>query len=82
MTQEEEQRAKQMHDRMLNQYGTGKLADLGIFKKLVLSLSADDISNLVSNKIFFNPIFSPASCNKINLGLEQGSNIITIRYFS
>ena len=78
MTEEEKQKAEQMTNRMLNQVGISHLANLGIYKKLILSLSVSDFATLETNKIYFNPIFSPASQNKLNLDLEKGSNIITI----
>lgn len=78
MTEEEMQKAEQMANRMLSQVGISQLANLGIYKKLILSLSLSDFATLETNKIYFNPIFSPASQNKLNLDLEKGSNIITI----
>ncbi len=78
MTKEEIQKAEQMANRMLNEYGMSQLASFGIYKKLILSLSINDITTLVDNRIYFNPIFSPASQNKLNLDLERGANIITI----
>lgn len=78
MTEEEQQKAEKMASRMLNQVGISELARLGIYKKLILSLSIDDFNALETNKIYFNPIFSPASQNKLSFGLEKGSNIITI----
>ena len=78
MTEEEQQKAEKMANRMLNQVGISELAKLGVYKKLILSLSIDDFNTLETNKIYFNPIFSPASQNKLNLDLEKKSNIITI----
>ncbi len=78
MTEEEIQKAEKMTNRMLNEYGMSQLANFGIFKKLIQSLSTNDINSLVENRIYFNPIFSPASQNQIRLNLEEGSNIITI----
>lgn len=78
MTEEEQQKAEKMANRMLNQVGISELAKLGVYKKLILSLSIDDFNILEAYKIYFNPIFSPASQNKLNLDLEKGSNIITI----
>lgn len=78
MTEEEKHKAEQMAGRMLNEYGISQLANMGVYKKLILSLSVDDMSALVDNRIYFNPIFSPASQNKLRLDLETGSNIITI----
>ena len=78
MTEEQKQKAEKMANRMLNQVGISELAKLGIYKRLILSLSIDDFNILEDNKIYFNPIFSPASQNKLNLDLEKGSNIITI----
>jgi hypothetical protein len=78
MTQEEMQKAEQMASRMLNEYGMGQLANFGIYKKLIISLYINDINTLVDNRIYFNPIFSPDSQNKLNLNLERGANIITI----
>lgn len=78
MTEEEIQKAEQMTNRMLNEYGMSQLANFGVYKKLIQSLSVNDITSLVENKIYFNPIFSPASQNKLKLDLEKGSNIITI----
>jgi len=78
MTEEERQKAEQMANRMLNEFGISQLANMGIYKKLILSLSLDDMTDLVENKIYFNPIFSPASQNKLKIDLGKGSNIITI----
>ena len=78
MTEEQKQKAEKMANRMLNQVGISELAKLGIYKRLILSLSIVDFNILEANKIYFNPIFSPASQNKLNLDLEKGSNIITI----
>ena len=78
MTEEEQHKAEKMASRMLNQVGISELAKLGVYKKLILSLSKDDFNTLEASKIYFNPIFSPASQNKLNLDLEKGSNIITI----
>lgn len=78
MTEEEKQKAEQMANRILNEFGISQLANMGIYRKLILSLSIDDMTALVIHKIYFNPIFSPASQNKLKLDLEKGSNIITI----
>ena len=55
-----------------------QLVNFGIFKKSVQSLSTSDITSLVENRIYSNPIFSSASQNQIRLHLEKDSNIITI----
>jgi hypothetical protein len=47
MTEEEIQKAENMTSRMLNEYGMGQLANFGIFKKLIQSLSTNDIASLV-----------------------------------
>lgn len=78
MTEEEIQKAEQLTNRMLNEFGISQLVNMGIYKKLILSLSVNDIKALVDNKIYFNPVFSPASQNKLKLDLENGCNIITI----
>lgn len=71
-------KAELFHNQMLNQFGIKKLVDLNIYKKLIQALSEDDINILINNKIFFNPIFSPASQSDLNIDLDCGSKIITI----
>jgi len=78
MTEKEKQKAGEMANRMLNEFGISELANMGVYKKLILSLSANDMTSLVDNEIYFNPIFSPASQNTLKLNLKKGSNIITI----
>lgn len=71
-------KAELFHNQMLNQFGIYKLAKLNIYKKLIQALTEADINMLKENKIFFNPIFSPASQSDLNIDLERGSKIITI----
>ena len=78
MKLKEIQKVEQLTSRMLNEYGLNQLASFGIYKKLFLLLSINDITTLVENRIYFNPIFSPASQSKLKLDLERGANIITI----
>ncbi len=78
MTEEDIKKAEVMAERMLNVFGISQLAIMGIYKKLIISLSLTDLDELVKNKIYFNPIFSPASQNKLKKTLDDGSNIITI----
>lgn len=62
----------------INETGTAKLTELGIFKAFVLSLSKDDVQQLVDGHIFFNPIWSPASVSNLNRSLPVPAKIITI----
>lgn len=62
----------------INETGTDKLTDLGIFKTLVLSLREEDIQQLIDGHIFFNPIWSPASVSNLNRHLPVPAKIITI----
>jgi hypothetical protein len=71
-------KAEFFHNQMLNQFGIYKLAKLNIYKELIQALTEADINMLKENKIFFNPIFSPASQSDLNIDLERGSKIITI----
>ena len=78
MTEEEQHKAEEMARRMLNEFGISQLANMGIYKKLIQSLSIEDFNSLIEDKIYFNPIYSPASQNKLKFDLENGSNIISI----
>ncbi len=78
MTEEERIKIQIVQNRMLNEYGMSQLINQGVFKKLVQSLSVNDLENLVDNKIYFNPLFSPASQTELKNDLERGSKIITI----
>jgi len=66
MTELEIQKAELMAQRMLNEYGISQLAELGDYRKLIESLSIDDLQVLESGIIYFNPLFSPASQSELN----------------
>jgi Zn-dependent protease with chaperone function len=78
MAEQEIKKAKLMHGQMLNQYGISELSNLDIYRKLVLALTESDLETLKENKIFFNPLFSPASQSDLSIDLERGSKIITV----
>jgi hypothetical protein len=78
MTETEKQKAEQMAQRMLNEYGISQLVKIGIYRKLIESLSIEDLQTLVRNKIYFNPLFSPASQTELKYKLDIGTKIITI----
>lgn len=63
---------------MLNQFGTSVLVKLEIYTKLILALTGSDLEILKEKKVFFNPLFSPASQTNLSINLERGSKIITI----
>lgn len=75
MTEEElaMKRAGMIHKLLLNESGTGKFADLGMFKALVMAFSESDVDELIKNLEFFNPIFSPGSASYIFDGLPRDS---------
>ena len=78
MTEEDNIKAELMHKRMLNQFGINELANIGIYKKLILALSESDLQELTQKNVFFNPIFSPATQNDIAIAIPVGSKIITL----
>jgi hypothetical protein len=78
MTEEETKKAELMHTRLLNQVGLCRLAKLGIYKKLILSLEIGDLEKLIANNIYFYPFFSPSSQSVLQVGLPKGATIIGI----
>lgn len=78
MAEDNLKKAELMHTRLLNQVGLSKLADLGIYKKLILSLEIDDLERLIAENIYFYPFFSPSSQSVLSLELFKGTTIIGI----
>lgn len=78
MTENETKRAEIMNGLMLNQVGIAKLADLGIYKELILALSLEDLTELRQNRVYLNPMFSPASLTELRVELPANSKVISI----
>jgi hypothetical protein len=63
---------------MLNERGIADLANMGIWKCLIETLSDEDILEIENNSIYFNPLYSPASTSIINQNLPKNAKMITI----
>ena len=78
MTDEDLEKAAIMENQMLNSRGMSELSKLGVYKKLIESVSIKDLNAFKKNRVFFNPILSPGSQTILPCDLKKGTKIITI----